>query len=90
MFAVSPGGAASFTTVNADAGVTTTINSEVLEAAPTGPDQLKLRLRIVGGDRDGGLLPSPTTNTFEQVIEKTDQGIRLVGAEPHFIPKCPD
>ena len=90
VFAVPQGGAASFTTVNADAGVTTTVNSEVLEAAPAGPDQIKLRLRIVGGDRDGGPLPSPTTNTFEQVIEKTDQGIRLVGAEPRFIQKCPD
>src|SRR5690348_3262318 len=49
VFAVMPGGAASFTTVNADAGVTTTVNSEVLEAATAGPDQLKLRLRIVGG-----------------------------------------
>ncbi len=85
-----PGGAASFTTVNAEDGVATTVNSEVLEAAPAGPDQLKLRLRIVGGDRDGGPLSGPTTNTFEQVIEKTDQGIRLAGAESHFIQKCPD
>ena len=84
------GGAASFTTVNAEDGVATTVNSEVLDAAPAGPGQLKLRLRIVGGDRDGGPLPSPTTNTFEQVIEKTDQGIRLAGAEPRFIQKCPD
>ena len=90
VFAVPPGGAASFTTVNADGGVATTVNSEVLEAAPAGPDQLTLRLRIVGGERDGGPLPSPMTNTFEQVIEKTDQGIRLVGAESRFIQKCPD
>src|ERR1051326_9300035 len=34
VLAVPRGGAASFTTVNADAGVTTTVNSEVLEAAP--------------------------------------------------------
>jgi hypothetical protein len=87
--AAPPGGAASFTTVNAEDGVATTVNSEVLEAAPAGPGQLKLRLRIVGGDRDGPL-PSPTTNTFEQVIEKTDQGIRLAGAESRFIQKCPD
>jgi hypothetical protein len=90
VFAVPPGGAASFTTVNAEGGVTTTVKSEVLEAVPAGSDQLKLRLRIVGGERDGGPLPSPTTNTFEQVIEKTDQGIRLVGAESRFIQKCPD
>ena len=88
--AAPPGGAASLTTVNAEDGVATTVNSEVLEAAPAGPDQLKLRLRIVGGERDGGPLPNPTTNTFEQVIEKTDQGIRLVGAESRFIQKCPD
>ena len=90
VFAVPPGETARFTTVNADAGVTTTVNSEVLDAEPAGPGQLKLRLRIVGGDRDGGPLPSPTTNTFEQVIEKTDQGIRLVGAESRFVQKCPD
>ncbi len=88
--AAPPGGAASFTTVNAEDGVATTVNSEVLEAAPAGPGQLKLRLRIVGGNRDGGPLPSPTTNTFEQLIEKTDQGIRLAGAESRFIQKCPD
>ena len=52
--AAPPGGAASFTTVNAEDGVATTVNSEVLEAAPAGPGQLKLRLRIVGGERDGG------------------------------------
>ena len=90
VFAAPPGEAASFTTVNAEGEVTTTVNSEVLEAAPAGPDQLKLRLRIVGGERDGGPLPSPTPNTFEQVIEKTDQGIRLAGAESRFIQKCPD
>ena len=84
------GGAASFTTVNAEDGVATTVNSEVLEAAPAGPGQLTLRLRIVGGEHDGGPSPSPTTNTFEQVIEKTDQGIRLAGAESRFIQKCPD
>ena len=90
VFAVPPGGAPSFTTVNAEGGVTTIVNSEVLEAAPAGPGQLTLQLRIVGGERDGGPLPSPTTNTFEQVIEKTDQGIRLAGAESRFIQKCPD
>ena len=90
VFAAPPGGAASFTTVNAEDGVATTVNSEVLEAAPAGPGQLKLRLRIVGGERDGGPLPNPTTNTYEQVIEKTDQGIRLAGAESRFIQKCPD
>jgi hypothetical protein len=90
VFAVPPGGAPNFTTVNVEGEGTTTVKSEVLEAVPAGPDQLKLRLRIVGGEREGGPLPSPTTNTFEQVIEKTDQGIRLVGAESRFIQKCPD
>ena len=90
VFAAPPGGTASLTTVNAEDGVATTVNSEVLEAAPAGPGQLTLRLRIVGGEHDGGPSPSPTTNTFEQVIEKTDQGIRLAGAESRFIQKCPD
>jgi len=90
VFAAPPGDAASFTTVNAEDGVATTVNSEVLEAAPAGPDQLKLRLRIVGGDHDGGPSPSPTTDTYEQVIEKTDQGIRVVAAGSRFIQKCPD
>jgi len=90
VFGEPPGEAPTYTTISAEGGVTTTVHSTVLEAAPAAEGQLRLRLQIIGGDRDGGPLPSPTTNTFEQVIEKTGEGIRLVGIEPRFIQKCPD
>ena len=90
VFGEPPGAPPTYTTISTDDRVTTTVHSTVLEAAPAGEGQLRLRLRIIGGDRDGGPLPNPTTNTFEQVIEKTDEGIRLVGMEPRFIQKCPN
>jgi len=91
VFADPPGAAPTYTTVNAEGGVATMVRSAVLEAAPAGAGQLRLRLRIIRGDRDGSPLPSPTTNTFEQVIEKVEgQGIRLVGIDPRFIQKCPN
>ena len=74
-----------------EGSVSTTVRSTVLEALPEGVGRLRLRVRIIGGDRGGGPLPSPTTNTFEQVIEKVEgQGIRLAGLDPRFIQKCPD
>jgi hypothetical protein len=91
VFGDPPDGAPTFTTVSAADAVTTTVRSMVLEAAGIGPGQVRLQLRIIGGDRDGGPLPDPTTNTFEQVIEKVDgSGIRLVGVDPRFIQKCPE
>jgi hypothetical protein len=91
VFAQPSGDPPIYTIVSAEGGVTTTVLSEVLEAASVGPGEVRLRLRIVGGDRDGGPLPSPTTNTFEQVIEKAEgSGIRLVGVDPRFIQKCPE
>ena len=74
-----------------EGSVSTTVRSTVLEALPEGAWRLRLRVRIIGGDRGGGPSPSPTTNTFEQVIEKVEgQGIRLAGLDPRFIQKCPD
>ncbi len=91
VFAEPPEGPPTYTTVSAEGRVATTVRSAVLEAAPAGPGQVRLRLRIIDGDRDGGPLPSPTTDTFEQVIEKVEgSGIRLAGVDPRFIPKCPD
>jgi hypothetical protein len=91
VFAAPSSDSPTYTTVSSDGAVTTTVRSMVLEAAPVGPGQVRLRLRIVGGDRDGGPLPSPATDTFEQVIEKVEgSGIRLVGADPRFIQKCPE
>ncbi len=90
VFAAPADGDPVYTTVSSDGRVTTTARSAVLEASPAGDGRLKLRLRIIGGDRDGGPLPDTMTNTFEQVIEKTDEGIRLVGIDPRFIQKCPE
>lgn len=86
-----PGDAPIFTTVSAEGPITTTVRSTVLDATPAGKDQLKLKLRIIGGDRDGGPLPATMTNTFEQLVEKVEgQGIRLVGGDPRVIQKCPE
>ena len=89
VFAAPPDGPPIYTTVSSDGRATTTVRSEVLEASPVGSSQLKLRLRIVGGDVDGGPLPDTMTSTFEQVLDKTEEGIRLVGVDPRFIQKCP-
>lgn len=88
----APAGAApTYTTISSDGTVAITVHSVVLAASPTGDGGLKLKLRIAGGDRDGGPLPSPTTNTFEQAIERDqDGGIRIAGVDQHFIRKCPE
>ena len=90
VFAAPPDSAPTYTTISSDGRVTTTVRSSVLEAAPVEDGKIRLRLRIIGGDRDGGPLPDTMTNTFEQVIEKTGEGIRLVGLDPRFIQKCPE
>jgi len=61
VFAEPPGGAPTYTTVSAAGAVTTTVRSVVLEAAAIGPGQVRLRLRIIGGDRDRRSAPDPTT-----------------------------
>jgi hypothetical protein len=92
VFAEQPGEAPTYTTISMEGSVSTTVRSTVLEALPDGIGRLRLRVRIIGGDRGGGgPLPNPTTNTFEQVIEKVEgQGIRLAGLDPRFIQKCSD
>jgi hypothetical protein len=78
-----------YTTISADGGVRMTIRSAVMDALPLGGGRLKLELRIIGGDRDGGPLPSPTTNRFEQTIEKVGgDRIILTGAAPQTLQRC--
>jgi hypothetical protein len=91
ILAEPPGGPPTHTTISFDGGVKTTVRSTVLAVARTGDQQVKLRLRIVGGDRDGGPLPSPTTNTFEVTIEKIGAArILLTGAGAQFLDRCRD
>jgi hypothetical protein len=78
-----------YTTISADGGVRMTIRSAVMDALPLGGSRLKLQLQIIGGERDGGALPSPTTNRFEQTIEKLGADrIRLTGAAPQLLQRC--
>ena len=78
-----------YTTISADGGVRMTIRSAVMDALPLGGSRLKLVLRIIGGDRDGGPLPSPPTNRFEQTIEKVGgDRIILTGAAPQLLERC--
>jgi hypothetical protein len=84
-----PGAAPTYTTVNIDNGVKTTIHSVIVSAIAVSPRRLGLRLRITGGDVDGGPLPSPTTNTFEQTFEKlADDGVEMTGNPPVRLKRC--
>jgi len=77
------------TTISADGDVRMTIRSAVMDALPLGGSRLKLVLQIIGGERDGGALPSPTTNRFEQTIEKLGADrIILTGAAPQMLQRC--
>jgi hypothetical protein len=67
-------GPPTYTTLNNDDGVKTTVRSTIMEAVRLPPGRFKLTLRIFGGDRDGGPLPSATTNTFEQTFEFQPNG----------------
>ncbi len=59
-------------------------------AVKAGANQIKLTLRITGGDRNGGPLPSPTTNTFEQTIETPGNARdRLAGPAALLLDRCP-
>ncbi len=84
-----PGGTPTHTTISVDAGVKTTVRSTVQAAVRLPPGQLRLTLRIFGGDRDGFPLPSPTTNTFEQTFEMPENGrLRMTGTDPIFFQRC--
>ena len=89
--AAPPAGPSTYASINIDEGVKTRVRSVVLSADPLPPERLKLRMRIVGGDVDGGPLPSPTTNTFEQTFEKPAGGVlRMVGDPPIPLKRCRD
>ena len=91
IFADPPGSAPTYTTISSDSGVRMTIHSAVIGSVSVDGMRLKLLLRITGGDRDGGPLPSPTTNTFEQTIEMVaGDRIRLLGAAPQLLERCRD
>jgi hypothetical protein len=86
-----PGGGATYTTINVDDGVRTTVHSLVLTAVSPCPKQLRLRVRITGGDVDGAPLPSPTTNTFEQRFEKLAGGMmQMASNTPLSLRRCPN
>jgi hypothetical protein len=99
--AAPSGSTPTYTTVNIDNGVKTTVHSLVLAAVQPSPRSLTLRVRIVGGDVDGGPLPSPTTNTFEQTFEKPagekpagekrdDSAMQMAGNPPIPLQRCRD
>ena len=75
--------AGSLTCDSIDEGVKTTIRSIARSADLLPPGRLKLRMRFVGGDVGGGPLPIPTTNTFEQTVEKlAGDGLQMIGNPP--------
>ncbi len=83
------GGGPTYTTISGDGGMKTTVRSLVLAAVRLPPRQLKLTLRIVGGDRDGFPLPSPVTNTFEQTFEfLAAGGLQMAGRDPISFQRC--
>jgi hypothetical protein len=78
-----------YTSINIDNGIKTTVRSIVLAATPAAPRSLKLRLRIIGGDVDGGPLPSPTTNTFEQIFSRqAGDAMQMAGSPAILLQKC--
>ena len=91
IIAEPPAAEPTYTTINIDNGVKTTIHSVVLTAVPASPQSLRLRMRIVGGDVDGGPLPSPTTNTFEQTFERgAGDTVQMAGNPPVLLRRCRD
>jgi hypothetical protein len=69
IFAEPPGDAPTYTTIDFDGGAKTMVHSMVLSTDQPHGRPFRFRLRIIGSDRDGGPLPSQTTNTFEQTVE---------------------
>jgi hypothetical protein len=91
IIAEPPGDAPTYTTINVDNGVKTTVRSLVLTVVPLSSRSLRLRMRIVGGDVNGGPLPSPTTNTFEQTLERgAGDTMQMAGNPPVLLQKCRD
>jgi len=89
IIAEPPAAEPTYTTINIDNGVKTTIRSLVLTAVLLSPRSLRLRMRIVGGDVDGGPLPSPTTNTFEQTFERgAGNAVQMAGKPPVLLQRC--
>ena len=86
------GAEASYTTLtNDDAGSKTTIRSVVRAAERIPPNRLKLTLRIVGGDRDGGGLPDMVTNTMEDTFEILADGrLQMDNGKLVTFRRCPD
>jgi hypothetical protein len=84
-----PAADATYTTINIDNGVRTTVHSLVLTAVPLSLRSLRLRMRIVGGDVDGGPLPSPTTNTFEQTFKQgAGDTMQMADNPPVLLQRC--
>jgi hypothetical protein len=88
IFSDPSGGAPVYTTTSVDEGVKTTVRSTIQAAVLHSPHKLKLMLKIIGGDRDGFPLPSPTTNTFEQIFEILDGRLQIGGATPISLQRC--
>lgn len=87
--AAPPARPSTYASINIDDGVKTRVRSIVMSADVLPPERLKLRMRIVGGDVNGGPLPSPTTNTFEQTFEKlAGGGLRMIGNPPVRLKRC--
>ena len=91
IIAEPPGDGPTYTTINIDNGVKTTVRSLVLTAVPLSSRSLRLRMRIVGGDVNGGPLPSPTTNTFEQTFERVARDTMQMAGNPLvLLQRCRD
>jgi len=88
IFSDPPGGAPVYTTISVDEGVKTAVRSTIQAAVLLSPRKLKLTLKIIGGDRDGFPLPSPTTNTFEQTFEILDNRLQIGAATPISLQLC--
>ena len=84
-----PGGGLTYTTINVDKGVRMTIRSAILAAVPVGANRLRITFRIIGGTRNGGMLPSPRASTFAQTIEWLDHDrIALIDAGSGWLARC--
>jgi hypothetical protein len=53
----------------------TTIYTDIIAVTPVAGDKIRLRLRLTGGDRNGGPLPMINQNPFDQLVSKF--GVRI-------------
>jgi hypothetical protein len=84
------GAEASYTTLSNDGGSKMTIRSVMRAAQRLLPNRLKLTLRIVGGDRDGGGMPNMVTNAMEHTFEFLADGrLQMDNREPVIFRRCP-